>query len=156
MKKLILSTLFCAIVAITFAQPPHGQHPSKEQFEKMKAHKATFITNELKLTAEEAQNFWPIYNEMDEKLHQLREKHRTSRENSKIENMNDTEIEKTIEEHFNFRQQELNLEKEYAEKFKKVLPVNKVAELHRAEQNFHRELIQKLGEKKQGPPPHKN
>jgi hypothetical protein len=153
MKNLIFTLLLAGISLIALAQhPPHRHKPSPEQFEKMKAHKVAFITNELNLTSKEAQTFWPIYNEFEDSLHKLREENRKGRDKGKIDEMSDTEIEKTIDNHFSFRQQELDLEKEYSVKFKAVLPIKKVAKLHRVEQKFHKELILKLGNKKQEKP----
>ena len=40
--------------------------------EKVEAHKIAFITNELNLTPEESQKFWPIYNEYSAKERDLR------------------------------------------------------------------------------------
>ena len=65
MKKLFF-TIALLIATLSFAQ--HG--------DKIKAYKAAFITEALDLTAAEAQQFWPIYNEHEDKLMDLRKKER--------------------------------------------------------------------------------
>ena len=40
--------------------------------EKIKAQKIAFITDKLELTSEEAQQFWPIYNEFEAKVEKIK------------------------------------------------------------------------------------
>ena len=40
--------------------------------ERIKAQKVAFITEQLSLTSEEAQGFWPIYNEFEETTDKIR------------------------------------------------------------------------------------
>ena len=61
--------------------------------------------------------------------------------------MTDAEVEEMVIQRFEFKQKELDLEKEYHEKYKQVLPTKKVAALYKAEQSFRRELLKKLREK---------
>lgn len=144
------------ITFITYAQPPGverppmpHQPPSPEQIEKMKAHKVTFITNELDLTAEEAAKFWPVYNEMDAKLTALRQSKKSMMEGKKPGELSDEELEKLVDQHVVYKQQELDIEKEYLDRFKVILPMQKVAKLQRVDQKFHRQLIRKLSDKEQ-------
>ena len=51
--------------ASSFAQKNAG-------FERIKAQKVAYITDELDLTPQEAEKFWPIYNSYDKTLYQLR------------------------------------------------------------------------------------
>ena len=50
-----------------------AQQLSPEQQEKYEALKVAFLTEELSLSSKEAQAFWPVYNEMDEKLTEIRQ-----------------------------------------------------------------------------------
>ena len=72
MKKYILIPLFALVVSTLFAQ--HGPRPEafREKKDKMNAMKAAYVTEELNLSTEEAQRFWPIYNEMNDKIEDLR------------------------------------------------------------------------------------
>ena len=50
----------------------HKKHLiNKIEEEKIKALKIAFITEELNLTSNEAEKFWPVYNKYDEILHRL-------------------------------------------------------------------------------------
>ena len=65
--------LFAAIAALTLivhnssAQSKCGKC---EWQERMQSEKIAFITAELDLTPEEAQTFWPVYNQIEQKKHQ--------------------------------------------------------------------------------------
>jgi hypothetical protein len=118
--------------------------------DKVEAMKVGFITNRLELTAKEAQVFWPLYNEYNSKMEKLRKTKRSDFEElkNKSDNITDKELETFINEVFASKQKELDLQKEYYEKYAKVLPVKKVAMLYQAENQFKRELLRKIKEKK--------
>ena len=62
-----ISLLLIFISAITYAQPPQGKR------DKVKSLKIAFISDELALTPQEAEKFWPIYNKYDGKIMDLKE-----------------------------------------------------------------------------------
>ena len=132
------------MASITFAQKPQ-QKNNRPDKEKVEAMKIAFITEKINLTPEEAQLFWPVYNEYNAKREVLRKKMRQAQkaDNEKT-TPSDDEIAKRIANHFEIRQAELNLDKAYHEKFIKVLPINKVGKLYRADHDFKRELLKKI------------
>ena len=141
MKNLIFTLILLTSFSI-FSQ--------ESKADKVEAMKVGFITNKLELTAKEAQTFWPLYNEYNSKLEKLRKTKRSDFEElkNKSENLTDKELEAFINEVFSSKQKELDLQKEYYEKYAKVLPVKKVAMLYQAENQFKRELLRKIKEKK--------
>ena len=125
-----------------------AQETSKN--EKIEAMKVGFITNKLELSAKEAQLFWPLYNEYNQKIDKLRKTKKSDFDDlkNKGENPTDKEISTFMDEVFATRQKELDLQKEYFDKYAKVLPLKKVALLYQAENQFKRELLRKIKEKK--------
>ncbi len=125
-----------------------AQETSKN--EKIEAMKVGFITNKLELSAKEAQLFWPLYNEYNQKMDKLRKTKKSDFDDlkNKGENLSDREISTFMDEVFATRQKELDLQKEYFDKYAKVLPLKKVALLYQAENQFKRELLRKIKEKK--------
>lgn len=115
--------------------------------EQIATFRVAFITQELNLTSKEAQLFWPVYNEYQDKLETLRKSRR--KENRKLtpENMTDQEAELFIESETDFKVSEANLQKQYYTRFKQSLPVKKVALLIKAEEDFKRELLKQLKDK---------
>ena len=58
--------------------------------------------------------------------------------------MSDKEAEAYLVAELTLKQKEYELSKEYYEKFKKVLPIKKIALIRRAEEDFKKELIKNI------------
>lgn len=142
MKNIVL--IFILMSFIGQAQQKGGR---KEQ---LASHKVAFITKELSLTSEEAQKFWPVYNQFEAEKKEIRKKRREiMKDHAKLDQMSDAEIQKAMENMLASKQKELDLEKSYHAKFLAVLPVKKVAKLHVAEEKFKRLLLKKLAQNRQ-------
>ena len=63
MKRSLTFIVFVLSLASAFAQPK-----GKPSMEEIKARKIAYITEMVQLTPEEAQNFWPLYNELQQKI----------------------------------------------------------------------------------------
>ncbi|MBF9236546.1 hypothetical protein I2I05_03975 [Hymenobacter sp. BT683] len=105
--------------------------------------KIAFITNRVALTQDQAQKFWPVYNEFSARRRELNRSSRLLRRDVP-EGMSDQQIRDNLNQAFNLRQQELNLEKEYFERFQKVISLRQVAQLFIAERDFTREVIKRV------------
>lgn len=127
-----------------------AQQLSPEQQEKYEALKVAFLTEELSLSSKEAQAFWPVYNEMDEKLTEIRQAKRknvrTARKN--FDSMSDTELEAAVSEALSLTEQEVSVKRGFLPQFKSVLPMRKVAKLYASEEKFKRKLLQKIKEQR--------
>lgn len=140
-----MKTIFTTLSAILFIAQLANAQPELEESkrERLEALKVAHITQELQLTPDEAQKFWPIYNEMTEKMRAIRKEQRNNRIEAKngFDEMSDAEISAVIDREFQFEQEELNVKKEYNARFKKILPIRKVAKLHMAEKSFRKKLL---------------
>lgn len=138
MKKWIIGTV---LVIFAFAglqaQPARGQGGG----ERIKAMRTAFITNRLSLSPEEAQQFWPLMNQLEAEQKKIRDKYRPAKD---LMSMTDAEAEKFLNNQFEMEQEMLNLRKDYMQRMKKVLPVRKVAMLTRIEQDFREQLVENL------------
>ena len=77
MKKTLIFGLLLSAAAVV-AQPKMGDRADLEQKkEKIEAIKVAYLTEELELTVAESQAFWPVYNERQNKEHELRELQRS-------------------------------------------------------------------------------
>ena len=155
MLKLTLG--FFLWMSFAIAQPGGGPPISEEKREEIEAMKAAFLTRKLDLTPDEAKTFWPVYNQYQDELDKLREDHRKTRRlaREEMDSMGDKEIEKLVDGEILFRQSELDIMKKYNGQFKGVLPMKKVAKLYRAEEDFKRELLQRIQGKGEGGGPQK-
>lgn len=137
--KANLKYILFTIVLIMCINSSFAQGDKKD---KIDALRTTFINNKVKFTAAESQAFWPLYNEMNDKLEAVR-KTFSIQYNSKTnyDFATDKEAEAYLAAELNKKQKEFELYKEYYDKFKKILPVKKVSAVRRAEDDFKKELI---------------
>jgi hypothetical protein len=148
MKKTVFLTiiwLLCSMAA--FAQPGKNMEQAEERIEAMRV---AFITDKLRLTPEESQNFWPVYNQYQDELKGLRGKLRPKKE---VFEMSDSEAENFIRDHLDMEQKELDLKRAYFERLRKVIPFRKIAMLGRLEQQFKEKLLQRIAERREGKQP---
>jgi Spy/CpxP family protein refolding chaperone len=146
MKKItIIIGLFFFFTA-GFAQPGKEKH---QDFEKYKAMKVSFMTEQLELTPQEAQQFWPIYNEFEKKRFEFHQSRRTLEEKVKknYDKYTETEFREISYEMVDQFREEYDLMKEYNEKFLKVLPAKKVVMISPAENDFRFRMIREFREK---------
>jgi len=136
----LLPVAFLAISTSSYAQE------IEEKNDRIQAQKVAFITERINLTSNEAQVFWPIYNECQEKRDKINAQRRTTREYFKQNQLTLSEKEATdiLNKFVSIQQQETNLFVEYNEKFKQVLPAKKVMQLYIAENQFKAWLINRL------------
>ena len=142
MKNLII-LLFVFFTSFSFSQ-------TETKNDKVETMKIAFLTNKLNLTAKEAQLFWPLYNEYSQKMDVLRRAKKSEYDEIKSKNSTptDKEIESYMEEVFLTKQKELDLQKEYYNKYAKILSMKKVAQLYQAENQFKKELLRIIKDKK--------
>lgn len=125
----------------------YGQYERlKEKKDQVKAMKVAFLTDELDLTAVEAEKFWPIYNTYDDKLFELRHQkmkmYAKKLNDGSLDNMSDKEaltflnqIESTDEEQYAVR-------KKFNVALRNILPPTKILKLRKSEVDFDRKLLQ--------------
>jgi hypothetical protein len=121
MKRCLLFTIL--VSAVLFASAQNGN--------RLKALEIAYITNKLNLSPEEAQRFWPIYNNYSLELKVAR---------MKAMNNNSSEIE--LDEAL------LNIRKKYSVQFGQVLPPAKVDIFFKSEKEFGH-FVQKEMERRQ-------
>ncbi len=117
----------------------------RERHKQIEAEKIAFITRELTLTVFEAQQFWPVYNEIQQKQKALinRRVALSKRVNS-ADDMSGKEAEELADEIVKIRAEEATLITSHHEKLKKVLPPVKVVKFYMAEHQFKNYLLRQL------------
>lgn len=145
----VLSSLFrllsLAAVLLVLAPAAHAQNGARkgQRLGQLENAKIAFITNRVSLTQDQAQKFWPLYNEFSTRRREFNRSGRLLRRDV-TEGMTDPQIRDNFSQSFNMRQQELNLEKEYFDKFQKVISLRQVAQLFQAERDFTKEVIKRV------------
>ena len=147
MKKFVILVITVLFSLSIFAQMRKNMGDLGEKYH---AQKVAYITNALDLSSEESAAFWPIYNEHEKKKRELSEKMRKYRSDLLDKQQDLTEEE--AKEALDFIRKHMDsmhmMENEYQNKFLEVISAKKVLLLMNAEKDFRRELLKKLGERR--------
>lgn len=125
-KYLLIILVFFGSLSFTYAQ----QKGNGERAERIQALKIAFITQKIHLTAAEAEKFWPVYNEYNGEIRNLR-----------ANNKNGDVLEN--------EQRLLDIRKKFEPDFQRILGPQRVNDLFNAEGQFRNVLIQRLKEQRQ-------
>lgn len=162
--KHIIVTILLSILAgsISFAQErpepaqentgTAKQHQEKRKYpskEELQSQKIAFFTRELDLTPEEAQKFWPVYNEAGKKLQAARKKINMCLKElhtalNSEEPASDAEIKLLMSKYFKACEEEIEVQADNFEDIAKVIPVHKAAKTFSLEEKFRIMLIRQL------------
>jgi hypothetical protein len=146
MRKIILIVVFLSISTVQlFAQ--------RNNNDRIKVLKVTFITNALDLNSAEAEKFWPVYNEYSKTIHKV--KNKKMRElaqkgrNGGIDILSDKEVNQMLEDYINIDANVLTAKRTLYKKLNGVIPPKKIIKLFKAEQDFNKELLKRFRQRKE-------
>ena len=119
-----------------------------ESFDRMKSIKVAYITERLGLTPQEAEVFWPVYNDFENRKGEIHHNRRALAEQfmKNQENLSDAEVIKMLDEYTKYNKAESELLIQIDKKFREKLPPAKVMKLNIAEVQFRNYLINKFRE----------
>ena len=121
MKRICFLLAFITIISFVKAQEtPNGSQKKQENIEALKV---AFLSKELVLTPDEAQKFWPLYDQYSKELKLL-----------KKDNTDVLERDEKV----------LNLRKNYKDQFVKILGAQRVNDMYKAESKFNLLLIKAM------------
>ena len=149
MKKYV--RLMIVLGLFTFSQTFAQHHNDKR--DKMESLRIAYITEKLALSSDEAEKFWPVYREYNEKQRALKKNLKQSFQN-KAATMTDKDAEELYYLELQTRQAETDLFKQYSEKIKAIIGIKKTIQLHVAEVEFRREVIDRIKDKHEHPKDH--
>lgn len=124
------------------------------QLERIKAFKTGYLTQELDLSSDEAEKFWPIYNEYEKKIFELRvEKRRAEREKMNSmggpDSLSDEQATEFLNNLFLNESAVIETRQELYGELRQVLSPKKLLILYKAEADFNRRLLSEF--KRRGP-----
>lgn len=117
----------------------------KEKKEEIEALKITYITDQVVLTTEEAKLFWPIYNDHEKDVLELRRSLKDKNHKSdEKQPLTEEEASIKLKNSVTHKENELNLYKDYISELRTAIPATKIIKLQQAERGFKRELLKKI------------
>lgn len=126
-----------------------AQNPN---LEKLNSYKIAFFTQKLNLTPQEAEKFWPLYNDYQDRKNKIQVERvqmtRTVVQNGA--NMSDKELTELGDKYFGLEVKEADLSKEFYNNMKGALPPLKIFKFYQAENQYKLVLLNELQERRQG------
>ena len=142
----LLSTLAFLLTIVAMGQPRLNQ-----KREQIKALKIAYITDELKLTPEEATKFWPLFNAYEEKQKSFRKERIRSfmdqSGTSNIDKMTEKEAASILNDIENSEEDAYQNRKKFVASLKPILPATKILKLKKAEEGFNKKLLKQFRDK---------
>lgn len=126
MNKLILTLL----IGLTGFVPLHKIHAqaNRGEAQDIETLKIAFISKQLDLTPDEAQRFWPVYNQYSRELKQMRQQFNASPEKDELR----------------WQEDQLNIRKKYRPEFLKCIPQQKFDKMLRLDGAWKEKLRQEI------------
>ena len=135
MKELSMKWVMVMVIGLVganvFAQTPPAGKDNGNRDERIESMKIAFISQQLNLTPQEGEKFWPVYNQYHSEL-------KTLHQNFKA----DANGQLTADQQLDFEQKKLDLKKKYKAAFEDALGKDKVNQLYNLEQKFRDKLKQ--------------
>lgn len=147
MRRIIVLALAAVISISAYAQPAPKKDgkPEPKNMEQLESAKIGFFTTQMDLTPEEAGKFWPVYNEYHKALCDAR---KATRENFRAikklvaeGSYSEVEMKRLLIKYTEECTKDDELERLYLDEFLKILPVEKVAKMYVAEEEFRAKMI---------------
>ncbi|GAA0527058.1 hypothetical protein LX66_0559 [Chitinophaga japonensis] len=127
------------------AQDPSGGDKDHARMkDKIKSAEIAYLAKQLDLTPEEAQKFWPLYNNYTHEVELLIAERRRNRQQDKKD---DAAARQALEKEMDIEQRMVNVRNRYKQEFLKALPPRKAGSVFKAEREFRAQLIRQLKER---------
>jgi hypothetical protein len=137
------------ILATFYAMNISAQNANRQRLD---AYKIAFFTKRLNLTSQEAEKFWPVYNEFQDNKNKIQlERQELNRNFNQNElNMSDGEMTEAGDRFIGLAVREAALAQEFHNKIKTILAPVKVLRLYQAENQYRLQLLKELQERREG------
>lgn len=148
--KFILNTIALIVLLLAgttaFSQKNNKQPHNKEQRNKVAEAKKIYFQQELKLTDSESAKFWPIYDELHQKMRVNRKSERALGNELKnnIEQLSEAEAFSKSQQLFELQMAMIQLKKNYLLQFEQILGKKRAISVFVLEVSFRKELMQRL------------
>ncbi|QCK15867.1 Spy/CpxP family protein refolding chaperone [Mangrovivirga cuniculi] len=137
------SIIFFGLLMLVFVASAQSG-PAKERIESARI---AYITKKVELTPDQAQQFWPIYNEFLAKRAEMRNELREMRGSKRLKEMSEKEQTAILNKSLEIKEREAKLEKDYSKKLLKIISPAQLISLQQAEREFKELLLERIGDR---------
>ena len=136
-----IKSILITLILLLLAWEGFAQRPGQIDPEKLQAARIAFITTRIDLKPEQAEKFWPIFNEYNDKreatMRQIAELNRNT------ESITEDQAKDRIKKRFELQQTMLNEEQQFVQKASGVLTAKQILMLNNIARDFTRQLYQR-------------
>jgi len=125
MKRLLL---LCMITSLFFGHLVAQELPEEKREEKIQSLEIAFISRKLSLTPDEAQRFWPVYNEYKKEVRQTAQLQKNSPDRDVLD----------------FEQRMIDIRKKYRDQFAGAIGKERMNRFFKAEHEFRAVLLNRI------------
>lgn len=118
-----------------------------QDWKKIEALKVGYITQELDMSAEKAQSFWPIYTKYERTKWRLNQREKIDFDN--IPKLSEAKAEEMLKELLTVEKEEYLIKKELFTELKKILSAQEIIKLHQLEEDFNKKLLKEYRKRKE-------
>lgn len=143
MEKVMKKIILLNVVILFLGMAAYAQKPTTEyDKEKLEAARVAFITNRLDLKPEQAEKFWPLFNQYNEERRKMMGKVSTLNRES-MQELTETRAKEIIQKRFSIQQQLLAREKLFMDEITKVISPQQAIKLGGVNREFTRQVYQR-------------
>lgn len=135
--KYLLTTMCTVLFSIFIAQ---AQTPNSKKFAAIENEKIAYITKEMNLSPAEAQKFFPIYNQYNKEIWEVKSARRAGSETARGANS----LTAGRRDMISYDAKEVELKKQYRKKFADVIGQSRASQFFEIEQSFTDLLIKRI------------
>lgn len=139
------------LIGILFSSTLTGiaqENAEQNAKEKIKSLQVAYLAKKLDLTTEEAEKFWPVYNNYSHEVELLiADRKRKVKENKENIKNEDKAAREAIDKELNYEKKMLDIKTRYSREFMKVLPPRKAGNVFKGEKEFRSMMINQLRER---------
>ncbi len=135
-----MKNIIIVIVVFLSALSTMVAQDKKDHREKIKALKVAFITQELNMSSQTAQKFWPVYNKYELDKRSLHKRENVDWDN--IGTISDSKAEEMLKEYLAVEREEYIIKKQLFSDLKRILSAREIVLLHKLEADFNKKMIQ--------------
>ena len=142
----MISRYIIILVACLFCMPTFAQKKDKYTESEFRAKKQAYIAQKAELTPAESEKFFPLYFEFQNKKKEINKHAWNLAKKGKASETTDLEYEEIIDNFFDDQESIVKLEREYIDKYRKILSDKQIYRVYWAEFKFNRNMIKILQE----------
>ena len=144
-KYILLAIYLVPVSLMAQDEEPLTQDPKAR--ERIEAARIGLISERLGLTPEQAERFWPIYREYNQRRGELVSEFRQAQRTAGP-NADPAKQKELVELGLKLKQRQLDLEKDYSSRMMDVITAQQILNLRNAEREFQRMILNQLQQRR--------